>query len=93
MSQPQLDSQDKPFSQEVIDRLKKRGEEDACFGSLMLASDIHSSIHTLHLVRNQLVKDAGYENRVMFLNGSIKILEKELIRSLEYARQHWSTSR
>jgi len=78
------------LSADTIAFLKQSGEKAATYGHIIMAAQIHEAISTLHQVCNQLPKgEDNYESRVMFLNGAIKILEKELQRNLDSAITHW----
>jgi hypothetical protein len=82
------------FSSEVIQNLRLSGEKSAAFGCLILAGQQEHAITALCLTRNNLNKlEENYETRVMFLNGAVKILEKEMVKNLERAHSHWTVAR
>lgn len=84
------DARNAPFRQDVIDGLKKRGEQEACMGALILVGQQSQAVTVLCFTRNGLDKSVeGYEKKKMFLEGAIAVIEKEMERHMKFVVEHW----
>jgi hypothetical protein len=82
------------FNPEVAESLTRSGFKSEAYGCISMAGDQERAIHTLHMTRNALdKKDEKYQHKVMFLNASIEILNRERDKTIQKGLAAWQMSR